>query len=252
VDDPLFVAGIDVAASRPSVAVVLRGDRRGLEAVAWRESDEREPGDRERLFGWLDGLGPAAVAVAAAQRPRRAVAGAPVRSADRELLRRRIAVTAVPTRAQAEAHGRRGAHILVGWEYYRELRRRGYETLSSGAMPGALGQAPAVLEAYPHAGFVTLLGGTPPPKSSREGLHLRLLVLRRVGLHWEEYFDAASLDALMAAFVAWRALQGLAVPVGDERDGCVWLPVTAHELRDSYPRLTLAAAREAAARVEPS
>ncbi len=113
-------------------------------------------------------------------------------------------------------------------------------------MPGALGQAPAALEVYPHAGFVTLLGGTPPPKSTRQGLHVRVLVLRRLGLRWDEYFDAASLDALMAAYTAWRLLQGLAVPLGDERDGCVWVPVTAHELRETYVPLTAAGAREVA------
>lgn len=249
-DAAVLVVGIDVAVSRPSVAVAVRAERRVLEVTAWREADEHETGDRGRLLDWLDGLRPSAVAITAAQRPWRAGGGAsPPRRADVELLRRRIAVAPAPTRAQAEAGGGRYAHTRAGWAYFRELRQRGYETLSAGALPGALGQAPAVVEIYPHAGFVTLLGGTPPPKSTREGLHLRVLALRRLGLRWDEYFDAASLDALMAAFIAWRVVQGLATSVGDERDGCVWLPVTAHELRDTYAPLTIAGAREAVARL---
>ena len=245
-----FVVGIDVAASRPSVAVALRADRRALEVAAWREADEQETGDRGRLLDWLDSLQPSAVAITAAQRPRRAAGGAPPpRRADAELLRRRIAVAPAPTRAQAEAGGRRYVHTRTGWAYFKDLRQRGYETLAPGGLSGALGQAPAVLEIYPHAGFVTLLGGTPPPKSTREGLHLRALTLRRLGLHWDEYYDAASLDALMAAFTAWRVVQGLASALGDERDGCVWLPVTRHELRDTYAPLTTAGAREAVARL---
>jgi predicted nuclease with RNAse H fold len=245
-----LVVGIDVAASRPSVAVAVRADRRGLDVSAWCEADEQEVGDRARLLDWLDGLRPSVVAITAAQRPRRA-GGEPSqpRRADAELLRRRIAVAPLPTRAQAEAGSRRYAHTRAGWDYFRELRRRGYESLSPGGLSGALGQAPAVLEIYPHAGFVTLLDGTPPSKGTREGLHLRVLVLRRLGLHWDEYYDAASLDALMAAFTAWRVVQGLATSVGDERDGCVWLPVTAHELRDTYAPLTIAGAREAVARL---
>ncbi len=249
-EDAPLVVGIDVAASRPSVAVAVHADRRALEVVAWREADEQETGDRGRLLDWLDGLRPSAVAITAAQRPRRAAGVAPPpRRADAELLRRRIAVAPAPTRAQAEAGARRYARTRVGWTYFKELRHRGYETLSSGDLPGALGQAPAVLKVYPHASFVTLLGGAPPPKSTREGSHLRVLALRQLGLRWDEYYDAASLDALMAAFTAWRVVQGLASSVGDERDGCVWLPVPAHDLRDTYAPLTIVGAREAVARL---
>jgi len=248
-DDAPLVVGIDVAASRPSVAVAVRAERRALEVVAWREADEHEVGDRGRLLEWLEGLQPSAVAITAAQRPRRAIGAPPPRRADAELLRRRIAVAPAPTRTQAEAGGCRYAHTRAGWAYFKELRHRGYETLAPGGLSGALGQAPAVLEVYPHAGFVTLLEGTPPPKNTRDGSHLRVLALRRLGLHWDEYYDVASLDVLMAAFIAWRVVQGLATSVGDERDGGVWLPVTPHDLRDTYVPLTIAGARQAVARL---
>jgi predicted nuclease with RNAse H fold len=233
------VVGIDVASSRPCTAVALRGGRT-LDVLEWREADEREPGDRGRLFAWLDGLAPLAVGVDAPQRPKRALPGGArhSRRCDAELLARRIAVYQVPTAAEAGAREGRYAWMHAGWAYFKELGRRGYERPADGRLPGALGQAPAALEVYPHAGFVTLLGGTPPAKSTREGLRLRVLTLRRLGLRWDEYFDHDSLDALMAAFTAWRFCQGLASGLGDDRDGRVWVPVPAADLKASYPRLS--------------
>ena len=244
------VVGIDIAAIRPCVAVALRCGR-VLEAAAWKEADEGEPGDRERLFEWLQGIAPAVVGIDAPQRPKRAFPDGRRHSrvCDAELLHRRISVYQVPTRA--EAGGARHAWMHTGWEYFKALGRRGYEPPADGSLPGGMGQAPAVLEVYPHASFVTLLGGTPPPKSTRVGLHLRVLTLRRLGVHWDEYFDHDSLDALMAAFTAWRFYQGRATALGDGRDGSIWLPVTGHELRDTYGRLTPTEARTAVSRLEP-
>ena len=242
-----LVIGIDIAASRPCVAVAVRCGRT-LEAVEWREADEREPGDRGRMLAWAAALRPGVIGVDAPQRPKRALpAAAHSRVCDAELLRRRISVYQVPTRAEAEAKARRYAWMHTGWAYFKELGRRGYEPPAAGALPGELGQAPAVLEVYPHAGFVTLLGGTPPPKSTRQGLRLRVLTLRRLGLQWDDYYDHDSLDALMAAFTAWRFVQGLATSLGDGRDGSLWLPVTAHELQGKYARLSVPAAKAALA-----
>jgi predicted nuclease with RNAse H fold len=241
-----LVIGIDIAASRPCVAVAVRCGRT-LEVVGWREADEREPGDRGRLLDWIAELRPAVVGVDAPQRPKHALPGgvAHSRDCDAELLHRRISVYQVPTRAEAEAGARRYSWMHTGWAYFKDLGRRGYEPPAPGTLPAELGQAPAVLEVYPHAGFVTLLGGTPPPKSTRAGLHLRVLTLRRLGLQWDEYYDHDSLDALMAAFTAWRFVQGLATPLGNGRDGSIWLPVTAHELRSKYAPLTGPAAKAA-------
>jgi predicted nuclease with RNAse H fold len=180
------------------------------------------------------------VAIDAPQRPRRAAPGAAPRRrpCDAELLARRIAVPQVPTAPEAEAQGRRYARTRAGWTYFKELGRRGYERPSGGWLPGSLGQAPAALEVYPYAGFVTLLGGAPPSRASREGLRLRVLALRRHGVLWDEYFDHESLDALMAAYTAWRFRQGMAVDLGDDREGRIWLPVPPGELRETYGRLT--------------
>ena len=248
--DPLVV-GVDVAARRPCVAVALRGGRT-LEAVSWVDADERLAGDRERLFEWLQDLAPVAVGVDAPQRPRRArgAAAERPRSCDAQLAGRRIPTYQVPTRATAQRAAGRYAWMETGWAYFRELGRRGFEPPVPGGLPGALGQAPAALEVYPHAAFTTLLGGAPPPKSTRAGLRVRVATLRAAGVVWDEYFDHDSLDALVAALTAWRFVQGRAAPLGDERDGFVWLPVPGHDLLSAYGRLTereaLAAARRLA------
>jgi predicted nuclease with RNAse H fold len=233
------VIGIDIAASRPCVAVAVRCGRQ-LDVEGWCEADERVKGDRARLLDWIAGFSPSVVGVDAPQRPKRALPGGAAHSrvCDAELLHRRIGVYQVPTRAEADAAGPRYAWMKTGWAYFRELARRGFEQPVPGALPGELGQAPAALEVYPHAGFVTLLGGTPPPKSTREGLRLRVLALRHVGVRWDDYYDHDSLDALMAAYTAWRFLQGLASPLGDARDGLIWLPMPGHEVLGSYGRLS--------------
>ena len=233
------------------MAVAVRCGRT-LEVIAWAESDARVAGDRDRLLTWLEDLDAVAVGVDAPQRPRRARGAAVTRprACDAELAHRRISIYQVPTRVVAAAAGGQYAWMEAGWEYFRALGRRGFEPPAPGTLAGALGEAPAALEVYPHATFVSLLGGTPPPKSSRAGLHVRVATLRAAGVAWDEYYDHDSLDALAAALTAWRFVQGLATPLGDDRDGFIWLPVTAHDLLPSYGRLNereaLAAARRLA------
>jgi len=245
------VVGVDIAASRPCVAVAVRGGRT-LEALSWTESDDHVAGDRARFFEWLEGLAPVAVGVDAPQRPRRSRGAAATRprACDADLAHRRISIYQVPTRAVAAEADGLYTWMEAGWEYFRELGRRGFEPPAPGTLAGELGQAPAALEVYPHGTFTTLLGGTPPPKSSRSGLRVRVATLREAGVAWDEYFDHDSLDALAAALTAWRFVQGRATPVGDDRDGYIWLPVTEHDLLPSYGRLTereaLAAARRLA------
>jgi predicted nuclease with RNAse H fold len=233
------VVGIDIAASRPCVAVAVRCGRT-LEVVSWREADEHEAGDRQRLIEWLDELGTVAVGVDAPQRPRRARGAAATRprACDAALAHRRISIYQVPTRAVAQEADGLYTWMENGWEYFRELGRRGFEPPAPGDLTGMLGQAPAALEVYPHATFATLLGGTPPAKSTRAGLRVRVATLRAAGLVWDEYYDHDSLDALAAALTAWRFVQGVATPLGDDRDGYIWVPVSAHDVLESYGRLS--------------
>lgn len=228
-DQPLVV-GIDVAARRPCTAVVLQGGRTAR-AVDWLESD-----DRAELVGWVLRSEPQVVAIDAPQGFKRPAGGLRrSRSCDHELLSRGLGVYQVPSKTDVES----GTAALpewmaVGFELFRALRRRGFESPPDGAIPGAFGQPPAVIEVYPYAAFATLLGQRPRPKIERLGLASRVRALRQAGVEWDDFFDHDSLDALAAALTGWRCVQGRACTVGEHREGLLWLPVPRGELRDSY------------------
>lgn len=244
--DERLVIGIDIAASRPCTAVALRCGR-VAQAVGWMAAlPHDDPGcdDTPAMLDWIAGFEPAAVAIDAPQGYNRRLlvrsreyASSRSRVCDHELLRRRISLYQVPSRKEAtEDPAALPAWMRVGLRYFRELKKRGYEAPPEGALAGAFGAAPAVLEVFPYATFVTLLGGLLSKKSTREGLRLRVLALREAGVHWDTgddaYFDHDSLDALAAALTAWRFVQGRASAVGDEREGLLWLPVTRDDLSD--------------------
>jgi len=246
VSDEQIVIGIDIAASRPCTAVALSCGRTAR-AVAWMAalpSDDPAADDTPAMLDWIEHLEPAAVAVDAPQGYNRRLlarsrgpAASRSRVCDYELLRRRISLYRVPSRADVAAEpSRLRPWMRVGFRYFKELKKRGFEAPPDGALAGAFGRPPAVLEVFPYASFVTLLGGLLSKKSAREGLRLRVLALRDAGVHWDTgddaYFDHDSLDALATALTAWRFVQGRAHPVGDEREGLIWLPVTRDEFGD--------------------
>ena len=193
------VVGIDIAASRPCVAVAVRCGRT-LEVVSWREADEREPGDRARLFEWLDELGPVVVGVDAPQRPRRA------------RRRRRHTAARLRRRAAAQAHlhlpgahaGRRrggGRPVHVDGDRLGVLPRAGPARLRAAGprhhCPACSARRRRRSRCTRTPRFVTLLGGTPPPKSTpRRAARARRSPCARLGLLWDEYYDHDSLDAL--------------------------------------------------------
>jgi predicted nuclease with RNAse H fold len=247
VSDAQLVIGIDIAASRPCTAVALRCGR-GAQVVGWMAAQpnaDRALDDTPAMLDWIAGLRPDAVAVDAPQGFNRRLlvrsrdhAASRSRVCDHELLRRRISLYQVPSRLEAnEDPARLPAWMRVGFRYHKELKRRGFEAPPPGVLAGAFGAAPALLEVFPYAAFVTLAGGLLSKKSTREGLRLRVLALRRAGVQWDQaddaYYDHDSLDALAAALTAWRFVQGRACAVGDEREGLLWLPVTRDELGDA-------------------
>jgi predicted nuclease with RNAse H fold len=247
--DAAIVIGIDVAAARPSTAVAVRAGR-AAQVVEWMEADHGDSEQVAALMAWIVRHKPAVVAVDAPQdyrRPKRRAADsrsqdgrrAPAsRACDRELLARRISVYQVPAKEAVDVgEARLPEWMRVGFDYFRRLRRLGFEIPDDAVMPGMLGGPPAVLEIYPHGAFAAVLGGLPPKKTTRAGLHMRVLALRRAGLEWDEYFDHDSLDALAAALTAWRFLQGRATPLGDPREGLIWLPVPPAEVRATYAPL---------------
>ncbi len=229
-DQPLII-GVDVAARRPCTAVALRGGRTA------RVSDWLETDDRAALVDWVVRGAPQVVAIDAPQGWNRRLGGPARRSrvCDHELLRRGLGVYQVPAKAEVDGGAARLPDwIAVGFDLFRALRRRGFESPPDGAIPGSFGQPSAAIEVYPYAAFVTLLGHRPPAKTVRQGLATRVRALRQAGVEWDDYFDHDSLDALAAALTGWRYLQGRATAVGDAREGLLWLPVPRGELRESY------------------
>ena len=230
-DQPIIV-GVDVAARRPCTAVALRGGRTA------RVAEWLETSDRRALIDWIVRLAPQVVAIDAPQGWNRRLLGrASYRSrvCDYELLRRGLGVYQVPAKADIEnGTVRLPDWIGVGFELFRALRRRGFESPPDGAIPGAFGQSPAMIEVYPYAAFVTLLGHRPRAKADRQGLAARVRALRQAGVEWDDYFDHDSLDALAAALTGWRYLQGRGSALGDPREGLLWLPIPRGELRESY------------------
>jgi len=234
------VIGIDIAAARPCTAVAVRCGR-AARVLEWRTADDRRKGETKGLLDWVQGMAPGAVAVDAPQGfNKRLVAGSRLRVCDADLRHRGLPLHKVPGRGAPVP-----SWIAVGYSYFRGLRRRGFETASEEALPGFFGEAPALLEAYPHAAFATLLGELQdagdwpadrglPKKTCREGTRARIELLRQVKVEWDLYYDHDSLDALGAALTAWRFVQGRACAVGDAREGFIWLPVRRHDLRESY------------------
>jgi predicted nuclease with RNAse H fold len=234
------VVGIDVAAARPCTAVAV-GVGRAARVVEWREADDRHRGETRGLIEWIASLSPTAVAIDAPQSfNRHLLERSRLRVCDADLRHRGLPLYQVPAKGADVP-----SWIAVGFKYFRHLKKRGFETASEGVLPGAFGQAAALLEVYPHAAFATLLaefqaaGQWPadrvlPKKTTREGARVRVELLRMVGVDWDLYFDHDSLDALGAAVTGWRFLQGRACGLGDPREGLLWLPVPRAELRDTY------------------
>ena len=242
--DAVTVIGIDVAAVRPSTAVALRVGRTA-QVVEWMEADHRHPDQVAAMMTWIGRHAPAVVAIDAPQgfkrAPRRrapdteASAAPSSRACDRELLSRRISLYPVPSRAAvASGESRLPDWMRAGLDYFHRLRLAGFEIPDAAVMPGMLGGPAVVIEVYPYGAFAALLGGLPPKKTTRAGQRARVLTLRRAGLEWDEYFDHDSLDALAAALTGWRFVQGRATPLGDPREGLIWLPVPRVEVRDTY------------------
>jgi predicted nuclease with RNAse H fold len=188
--------------------------------------------DLEELRFWVARHQPDVVAVDAPRAPSKGLllhpeAGAKPyggRKCDRDLRRRGIPLYEVP-RERADAD----PWMETGFQIYEILRDLGYQ------LPRESGIARSAIEVYPHASFVTLLGGTPAKKSTDLGQTQRLEVLRRHGLRLDTRVDPDSLDALAAALTAIRFLDGQASAVGDPEEALLWLPVD--RLEDSYSRL---------------
>lgn len=96
--------------------------------------------------------------------------------------------------------------------------------------------AATLLEIYPYAGFVTLLRGRPPRKTTREGAEMRLAALHDAGLRDlpAQRLTHDTIDALCAAYTAWTWHNGQGCALGLPEEGLIVLPVPMHELMERY------------------
>jgi hypothetical protein len=140
--------------------------------------------------------------------------------------------------------------MKMGFNLYRRLEGLGFQPFPAGD------STHQYMEVYPHACYTVLLGVAPFPKSSLEGRIQRQLVLNenrtRVPdpmrlfeeitrhrilkgiLPDEQLFSPAGLDALVAAFTAWKAVTHPkeVTILGYPDEGQVILP--AAELKSHY------------------
>ena len=209
----MTVVGIDVAASRPCTCVLVESGR----ILDWLDTK-----DLQDLAGWIGRNRPDVVAVDAPCATSQGLlrtrggGGKPYagRVCDRDLRWRGIPLYEVP--------GDRGsapAWMEVGFQIYDLLREMGYQ------LPRAPRTTNSAIEVYPHASFVSLLGGTPAKKTRVEGRTQRIQVLERHGYSLDGRRDHDALDALVAALTAERFLAAGACAVGNPSEALIWLPV---------------------------
>ena len=144
--------------------------------------------------------------------------------------------------------------MRMAFQLYQRLENMGYRPY-----PEADAER-QYIEVYPHGSFCSLLGLTPFPKNTLEGRIQRQLVLYEQGLRipdsmrffeeitrhrllqgilpGEDLYSPAELDALVAAYTAWKvfARPQDTLLLGDPAEGAVVLPVPALKHRyDSRP-----------------
>lgn len=249
-----LVVGVDVTAARPCVAVALRCGR-AAQVAGWFEMDCRERGGLLAMADWIHGHAPAAIAIDAPQgvnrrlleKGRDDLPPSRARLCDFYLRRAGLPLYQVPSKPAA-AEQPADHWMAVGRRLFAALKGRayGYELPRQEATPGLMGAPAAVLEVFAQASFVTLLGGVPPAKTTRLGARARVRLLREMGVHWDEYYDHDSVDALACALTALRFMRDKACAVGHEREGLIWLPVTAARFAEEqkYRRFTAEALEE--------
>lgn len=202
--------------------------------------------DLEATLGWLDRQAPAplAIGIDAPQGFRLPLLSDPAtraalvpppaegryrryRVCDYQLARRGIGLYLSPA-ADEPVSG----WMAVGFALFAALRERGFRTPI-----GLDDTAATLLEVYPYAAFVTLLGAVPPSKATPGGLAIRRRALESAGVTGlpavmgHDALDAVAAALATAAFVASRGCA-----LGDPAEGLMVLPVPIAALRDRYSR----------------
>lgn len=171
--------------------------------------------------------------------------GAEMRLVEFELRERGISISPTSSRKELCA-----AWMQIGFKLYEKLDGMVFAPYPS---QNATHQW---LETHPHAAYCALLGQLPLPKPTLEGRLQRQLVLYeqdmgikdpmeffeeitrhrllKGGLPMEFIYSAEELDALVAAYTAFLAVNqpGEVIWVGDKQEGQIALPVS--ELKEAY------------------
>lgn len=145
--------------------------------------------------------------------------GAPVRRAERELLRRGIGLFVTPV-AELGATHRFYGWMRTGAAVWRAAEEAGYVPAVDAADVG--GRA---LETFPHAVAVALRGCRPPRMPAARRRAWRAAALADAGVDTAPLRSADAVDAALCALCAARALAGRAVALGDAAGGAIMLPV---------------------------
>lgn len=150
------------------------------------------------------------------------------RVCDYELARRGIALYLSPELGEPVPEW-----IAVGFALFDGLRASGFRLPS-----GSADRRATLLEVYPYAAFVMLLGAIPARKSTPEGAAARRVALERVGIRGlPERMGHDQSDAIAAACSAWAFATGNGCAVGDVEEGLMALPVPEHRLLPRYRKL---------------
>lgn len=171
--------------------------------------------------------------------------GVDIRVAEHELRERGMAVSGTGAR-----EGLCPAWVQVGFALYRKLSNLGFKSYPEESASHQW------LETHPHACFCVLLGRSPLPKPTLEGRLQRELILYERGVRIKDpmiFFEEITryklmngilplelvhlpeqLDALVAAYTAWLAMEKPAelTRIGNQEEGFIILPVPS--LREKY------------------
>ena len=253
-DSNRVFAGVDLSTSRLGLTVALLTPRLDVLSVKRQSLEDTvaELSARPEVTAAVGGpLHPCATIVEPdppAEGVQRKSAARRTRAADSALSRRGI-----PVRRPPIQEGEAPAWMRCGFELARQLAARGFaEGKDACAQPRFL------LETHPAACVSVLLGKLPYGRGTLEGRIQRQLALlrERVALpdpmdaleeltahhilsgrmELKGIFEAGELDALLAAFTAWRAYTHpeSAAWLGDDADGRLCLP--AKELLEKYQK----------------
>jgi len=219
-------------------------------------------GDIEQTMAFIAGQSSAVIAICAPSRPNqglmqkeeirqklipppRPARWTNYRVAEYELRRRNITIPQTSTQENQCPRW-----MQMGFKIFQRLNKLGYHPFPNDNTQNQY------LEVYPHASFTTLLGKIPYPKHSLEGRLQRQLVLYEYDLNVSDpmrfleeitrhriltgslpmdlLLSAEELDALVAAFSAWRVINhpDQTTSVGDPQEGLIYIPTG--ELKSRY------------------